>query len=156
MVVICAVGFFAFFYVKGLPFTSDGREIVIKFERWPCFGSCPIYNLSIYGNGLVIYEGVDFVSVKGYRVTFLSQEDVENLLVEFEKINFYSLNDKYIDGPTDLDSIVLTLSINGNSKRVWHYGTSCGLDMENVAPPELCTLEHVLEGISEYWVKGIQ
>ncbi len=156
LVVLCIGVFFILFYIKGAPFTSNAKEVVIKFERLPCFGSCPIYNLTIYGNGLVIYEGVDFVDVKGYRIKFLSKQVLENLLTEFEKANFYSLSDKYTDGPTDMDSIILTLSVNGDSKKIWHYGTFCGVNMENIAPPELCELEYVLEEISEYWVKGIQ
>ena len=39
-------------------------DLVITLERTACHGTCPIYKLTIEGNGTVIYEGQDFVQVK--------------------------------------------------------------------------------------------
>ncbi|MBL8089831.1 MAG: hypothetical protein KF758_05230 [Anaerolineales bacterium] len=141
-------------YSNRLPFTSNNQEVIIKFERSPCFGPCPIYNMIIYGSGLVVYEGIDFVKTQGMQIKFLSQEEVSSLLTQFKKADFYSLNDKYIAGPTDLASITLTVNIDGVNKQIWHYGfIFCGSEEENPAPLALCELEEDLEEIVEEWVR---
>lgn len=142
-------------YVNRLPFTSNGKEVIIEFERHPCYGTCPIYSMTIYGSGVVIYDGVSYVDVEGERVKVISQEEMKSLLSVFEKANFYSLDDRYTNGVTDLDSITLTVNIDGRTKKIRHYEIFCGSDSGyDAAPPELCALEQKLEGIVENWVGG--
>jgi hypothetical protein len=38
---------------------ADYSNMVITLERTACFGTCPIYRLTIQGNGQVVYEGED-------------------------------------------------------------------------------------------------
>ena len=45
--------------------TPDYASLVITLERTACFGTCPIYKLTVYGDGRVEYEGERFVTVTG-------------------------------------------------------------------------------------------
>lgn len=142
-------------YVKRLPFTSDGKNIIIHIERLPCFGRCPVYTVTVYGSGLVIYDGELSVDAKGKRIKFLDEEEISIILTEFKKADFFSLDENYAFHASDLPSTIIQIEIDGQNRRVWHYGGGCGSKYD-VAPPELCELEKQLDesvGVKN-WVKG--
>jgi hypothetical protein len=58
----------------------------ISLFRSGCFGTCPVYQLKIMGNGDVIYYGRQFVSMIGIHVGSLDQSEVAEL---FESLNEY-------------------------------------------------------------------
>ena len=68
---------------------------VITMERTMCFGTCPAHSLAIHGNGTVNYEGFAFVAVTGSHTYQISKEKVEQLVCEFHRINYFSLEDRY-------------------------------------------------------------
>jgi hypothetical protein len=142
-------------YIKRLPFTSDGKGIIIKIERWPCFGRCPVYIVTVYGSGLVIYDGKLSVDAKGKRIKFLNEEEISTMLTEFEKAEFFALDDNYAFHASDLPATIIQIEIDGQSKRIWHCSGGCG-SKHDVAPPELCKLESQLDEIVDVknWVKG--
>lgn len=142
-------------YINGLPFASDGKDIIIKIERRPCFGKCPVYDVTVYGSGLVIYDGELSVDAKGMRIKFLEEEEIYAMLAEFEKADFFSWDDSYAFTASDLPATITQIEINGRSKRIWHYGGGCGSDYD-VAPPELCELEKRLDEIVNVknWIGG--
>src|SRR5947208_1474873 len=41
------------------------RDLRITLERSTCFGTCPDYKLTVTGDGTVVFEGREFVKVKG-------------------------------------------------------------------------------------------
>ena len=47
------------------PVPDNIKEVVITLERTACFGVCPVYKLTVYGDGRVVYEGKRFVRVEG-------------------------------------------------------------------------------------------
>src|SRR5262245_27804547 len=55
-------------------------DLVITLERTACHGTCPIYKLTINGDGTVIYEGQDFVQVKGEQTASLSLDQIQELV----------------------------------------------------------------------------
>ena len=50
----------------------------------------------IFGNGIVIYNGKEFVNVIGHQVSRMPQERVGELVKEFYKANYFSLEDRMI------------------------------------------------------------
>ena len=135
--------------------TSTYPDLLISMEKRPCFGKCPVYKLTIDGNGDVFYEGEINVAVNGKRNTRINSEQIDALVTAIEKSNFFLLEDKYRVPATDLPSIVLSITLNGHSKSIWHYGTlECNGNLDG-APKELCELENKIEEIvnSDQWVK---
>ncbi len=45
-------------------FAYDPQSIFISFERGLCFGTCPVYRISLHGDGTVRYDGKDHVRVR--------------------------------------------------------------------------------------------
>jgi len=68
-------------------------DLVITMERTACHGTCPIYKLTIQGNGNVIYEGQDFVLVKGKQTASLNPAQIQELVSAFEQTKFFTLSD---------------------------------------------------------------
>ncbi len=48
---------------------QENSQPVITLERTACFGACPVYTLSIYADGTVVYNGERFVDVEGEQTT---------------------------------------------------------------------------------------
>ena len=128
-------------------------DLVIMMERTVCFGACPAYRLTIYGDGRVVYEGKAFVAVEGTQTTQISAEKVQELVVAFEKAGFFSLEDSYTVPATDLPTTITSITLDGQSKRISHYGIGGNPEVDN-APKELYELENKIDEIvnSEQWV----
>jgi hypothetical protein len=101
---------------------------VITLERTACFGTCPVYKLEIFADGKVVYEGKDFVKRKGKLQGRITKAAVQQLVREFNRINYFSLDDEYIsEGPncpewwTDSPSAVTSINWKGRKKTIRHY-----------------------------------
>ena len=129
---------------------QDTNDVVITIERTACFGTCPVYSLTIQGDGTVMYEGKDFVEVKGEAETTISQDQIDALISEFEKANYFSLNDRYTERTvTDLPTVITSISMEGETKKIEHYRGDFS------APESLTELEDKIDEIvnSDQWIK---
>ncbi|MEB3182688.1 MAG: DUF6174 domain-containing protein [Nostocaceae cyanobacterium] len=126
----------------------NNQPVVITLERTACFGACPIYKLTIFGDGRVVYVGERFVKVTGQRTTRISRKAVRELISEFNNLNYFSLADSYTGGPTDLPSAITSIKIGKKQKTVSHYLGSPD------APQKLTELENKIDAIvnSQQWV----
>jgi Domain of unknown function (DUF6438)/Ankyrin repeats (3 copies) len=105
-------------------------DFVIKLERTSCYGPCPIYMVSIDGNGKVTYEGRKFVRVEGRQSDNIPAGRVAALVSTVNRIRFFELNDEYrfirnADGTTtsvtDLPTTFVTVTQGGRTKRIEDY-----------------------------------
>ena len=133
---------------------GDGKrigspEILITINRETCLGGCPSYSAQIYADGTVVYRGDDFVKVKGERRHKVAETRVTELVKAFERIDYFSLKDKYeVDANersvTDQPRTTTSISLNGRYKKVVDY---------YCAPKELIALEDLIDklaGLYEY------
>ena len=106
------------------------KDLVIKLERTPCFGECPVYSVSIDAAGNVTYEGTKFVRVEGRQRDRIPTSRVAALLATAERIGFFDMRGRYrtIEHPdgtvttvTDLPTVFVTITHSGRSKRVEDY-----------------------------------
>ena len=129
---------------------SNNQDVVITLERTACFGTCPVYSLTIRGDGTVVYDGKEFVEVKGTTETTISQDQVDQLISEFEKVDYFSLNDNYTERTiTDAPTVITSIRLNGKIKTIKHYHGDLS------APEELAELEDRIDEIvnSAQWIK---
>jgi hypothetical protein len=120
------------------------HDIVITMVREVCFGACPVYSVQIYADGTVIYVGKENVREIGERRFKISAEKLRGLIKEFERIDFFSLRDRYdIDengmSVTDQPTTTTSICLNGKKKKVVDY---C------YAPKELVELEDKIDTIA--------
>jgi|SoiMethySBSTD1v2_1073268.scaffolds.fasta_scaffold134971_3 hypothetical protein len=112
-------------------------DTVITLERTTCGGECPAYRVSIDARGNVVYEGTEFVRVKGLQRDQISVAHVTALLETATRIGFFELREQYrfIQNPdatqrivTDLPTAFVTVTREGQSRRVEDYlGSPDGL-----------------------------
>ena len=120
------------------------QDAVITMERTACFGTCPVYRLTIQGNGQVTYEGIAFVATQGTKTIQLSSEQVQSLFHQAEQANFFQLKDTYAVELTDLPGARTSITLNGHSKQIWHYGSVGDPNLDN-APAALSNLEKAID-----------
>ncbi len=115
-------------------------DVIIRMERTGCFGTCPIYSLQLKGDGAVVYNGIANVYIRGELHTFVSRQQVADLLYEFNRIGFFRLPDTIEAGQTlhldgkrvdvmklqreDLPNTRITLRVGDASKSVVYSQTA--------------------------------
>lgn len=139
-------------------------DTVITLERSICFGSCPDYKITIYGDGRLVYEGRRFVKTEGTVNGTVTQEQLRELLAEFDKADYFSLRDSYrtaADGCptewTDNPSANTSIQLGGRRKSIAHdYGCQEKSKDYLVYPQKLYRLESRIDEIvdSARWVTG--
>jgi len=101
-------------------------DVVIRLERTSCFGECPVYTVTVNGEGEVTYDGVRAVRVRGIQTRRVPLARVSSLLDMAERIGFFDLADKYPvpdrDGTVpvidDLSTVFVSITRDGRSKRI--------------------------------------
>ena len=123
------------------------KDLKITLERTECFGFCPAYKLTIIADGSVVFEGRRFVKQEGVTISSVSPERLKQLMAEFDRVNFFSLEDDYseirLSCPTDQPSAITSIRINGKSKTINHY-LGC---LEPKVPKGLTELENKIDEI---------
>jgi len=147
--------------------TTAPKETVITLERSQCFGTCPSYKLTVYGDGPVVYEGRKFVKVEGTVNDSVTQEQLKQLVAEFERADYFSLRDTYFDATdgcpvyvTDNPTANTSLELGGRKKTVRHYYGCREKDEDRtvggIYPKKLYDLESKIDEIvnTARWVEG--
>jgi len=127
-------------------------DVAIRLERTACYGPpCPIYRVTITGNGRVEYEGTAYVEVTGKQTGSVSEEEIRQLVSEFMEIRYFSLEDSYVNKIVpDKASAITCITVDGKkTKEIRHY---LG---DTSAPEELTELEKRIDDIAktDRWVK---
>ena len=122
---------------------------VVRLERAPCFGTCPVYEVSIARSGKVRYLGKNHVRTAGVASATIEPEQVESLLKALEDGGYFGFADGYVmDSPacgmyaTDSPTVTTSVTAGGRSKTIRHdYGC-------HGAPRELAGLERMIDDVA--------
>lgn len=135
---------------------DSGQITEITVERTACYGTCPVYKVTLRSDGTVSYEGKEFVKAKGRRSGRISPVDFQQLARQVQHIGFFDMKDEYVSKQnpngsrsrvTDLPTTLTTVQQGKNRKTVKdYYG----------GPEALRELEDLIDRVSrsETWVKG--
>jgi len=126
--------------------------LTIALERTPCFGFCPDYRVEVHGDGTVVYEGRNFVQVKGRQTKQIPQAEVRKLLAAFEAAGFFKLRDEYTASVTDMPTHRMSLAFDGRNKTVTDYAGRMAEMPDSVSKLE--ELIDVTAGTSEWIGNG--
>lgn len=105
------------------PVVPDDFEV--HLERQICFGPCPVYRTSVSRDGVVRYEGIQFVAVRGVEQRTISAEQLVELYSVFQRAGFSEF-ENYMEGQpgctaTDSPTAITSLRAAGVFKQVVHY-----------------------------------
>lgn len=100
--------------------TDDPATLVKEMELQmnPCFGKCPFYTMTIYKGGVVRYDGKKYVKKFGLYTKKLSKSDYKSIKKAFKALDFWSFEDSYTSGLSDVPRNRLTLFENGKTKSI--------------------------------------
>lgn len=99
---------------------SEWEGSTIEFARGSCFGMCPVYMLTVHGNGKVYYNGYSHTK-EGVDSTTISQESVDVLFRTLVNNGFFQLESKYLNTSIpDLPSVSISLQHAQKTKTVQH------------------------------------
>ncbi|WAC22944.1 DUF6438 domain-containing protein [Blastomonas sp. SL216] len=146
----------------------DRAKLRIKLERTGCFGSCPRYQVSIDGNGNVIFDtgptstemgfgnGPDYSIETGVRVSgkyhsHISPAKIDALIHQFQSVGFFDLEDEYVSEVTDNPTYVVSIDTGNGKKSVVDYaGEDVGMS------PAVTRLEDAIDEAAgtDRWIKG--
>lgn len=92
---------------------------VIRVNRWPCYGTCPVYYLELQANGYGVFVGELFVAHEGHNDLDFEPRAFTELLDRLETLDFLALPESHITGTNDSWETEVELSIAGRPHRVW-------------------------------------
>ncbi len=130
--------------------TPRPAEPMATLRRTACYGTCPVYTLSVYPDGTLRYEGVSNVEMMG---DFMGKTDEATVkaLGRFATTNrYFTYKKRYPAGDewaTDLPTVVTAMAYNGFENEVEHqFG----------GPEALTELEQRLEELigKTVWTKA--
>lgn len=81
---------------------ADRYLLRARYEQEGCFGRCPIYKLSLYDNGLLIYEGGRFADKEGNWQKVLSRSTFTEVMEEFDEADFARFPQAFPSAAADL------------------------------------------------------
>jgi hypothetical protein len=133
--------------------TNAARQdnAVITLERTPCFGQCPVYRVTLKGDGTVVFEGKANVDSTGRRVGRVSSDNVKTLVRFADAIGYFSFADSYATGQgcapyiADMPHAITSIALTARMKRV-DADHGCA-----AVPRRLSELEAKIDQTSESW-----
>ncbi len=117
----CDCVYIAMATVPAFPEIRDWNSLAITLNRGPCFGTCPIYTVTIHGDGRIEYEGAQFTAHPGKYEAKISVAQVRALFEKFRAANFFALRVEYRGEVTDNPTYTVTLRYDDHEKRVVDY-----------------------------------
>jgi ankyrin repeat protein len=133
------------------PEVRDWKTVAMTLSRSSCLGSCPYYEITVYGDGTVVYDGKRFVAITGRHQCTISEGSARELVTAFRDADYYSLQEKYVLNAYDLPAYVTSIEIDGQLKQVMDYaGETIGM------PQAVSDLEATIDRLSgaKRWTEG--
>lgn len=121
----------------------------ISLERGPCFGTCPVYRVTLDRAGTVTFEGRRFVADTGVSLGSASPGAVDSLFTELAAAGYFDFAERYVAGEpgceryaTDLPTVVTEVAAGGRIRRIEHdHGCA-------EAPAALSKLEGTIDEVA--------
>lgn len=114
--------------------------VALTLERTACYGTCPVYEVKVYADGRIEYEGRDYVDVTGSQSSNMEADKVSDLVNQFVEAGYLQWNDTYTNYyVTDMPTMITSVTVNGETKRIERYAG------DESAPLELIKLENLID-----------
>ncbi|MFT2090130.1 DUF6438 domain-containing protein [Paraglaciecola sp. 2405UD69-4] len=132
--VILSVLLFAFSLAAN-PSTTD----VFSLSTTPCFGTCPVYEVNVFSDGVIVFNGEAHTELTGIHRLPKDSDLFQNIIRLLDSSDFQTFRDNYgwseKESPcqeqwTDHPSTVLSLQYANTKKTIYHYHGCKGFDRE--------------------------
>lgn len=111
-----------------IPFTKMPSEMGvtrIEFKTNHCYGTCPVFEMTIDKNFDVEYNGIEYVDKKGQYKLRINNKDWDYITALISNLKIEDLKDNYSINWTDHQTGFLTVIFkDGSKKNIEDYGLS--------------------------------
>ena len=132
---------------------NNRNSLIIEVWHSNCQIGCPVYRITVHGNGAVEYVGEQFVKVRAAQSSSLSQEEMQAVLAGFDRADFFSLEDQAFAWGYHTARVSVRISVDGKTKEVssdmYHIGAKSGLQARFV--DAAADLDRIIR--TDQWVK---
>lgn len=87
----------------------EEEMVIMSLKEGACFGTCPIFYMSITNHGKVIYEGKGYAEKQGLHSKTISMNTIFDLLRKYDACDFESLPDRYSSMIPDMQLVTIGL-----------------------------------------------
>ena len=96
----------------------EDTALFMRLQRTPCFGTCPVYVITVRQDGGAVYQGGAHAAREGRFTGRLELAQRTALLRRAQELGFFTLEDRYDGEVTDLPSTIITVVAGGRRKQV--------------------------------------
>ncbi len=118
------------------PAASTAEIAEISVEHTPCFGTCPVYKITLRRDGTATFVGSRFVDKIGTYTGNVYQFD--HLARAVDQHGFGAMKPRYTSLSTDLAHVITTVVRGGKRQTVDNYGST--------GPQALWEIETLIDG----------
>lgn len=102
----------------------SSENFSVSISKGMCFGVCPVYSATVWGDGRVMYEGQQNVERMGTFNGLISKEELCSLVTQIRERKLTSLDTSYIDNVPDAPVTTITITDMGRTKKFsWNMGS---------------------------------
>lgn len=125
-------------------------DTVISLERTECYGTCPVYRVTVSGDGSVVFKGIRFVATEGLARDTLSPAQVAELVEAVERSGVFDVEvprglEECPRWATDNPSAIFFVRLGERERRVSHYLGCRGFEGED----ELRELARTIDRVTD-------
>lgn len=89
-----------------------------ELAKGPCYGRCPVFNMIVYTNGVVTYEGKQNTDREGLYIKKISDGELKDLRLTLEAAKLWDFKDAYRGRIPDLPTVTIVHHENGLTKKI--------------------------------------
>lgn len=124
------------FNVMAVGAQESQADVAITLQREVCFGTCPVYSVTILEDGTVLYNGERFVDVTGEQTGQIDPATVEQMVQALADAGYFEWDEEYTNMTvSDLPYITTSVTRDGETHTIRRYAG------DDSAPVELPYLE---------------
>lgn len=123
------------------PPTSLKTGDFVMLSRSGCYGTCPVYEVTISESGDITWKGMAFVQSTGMIHSKIDAEEARAMIQQFLVPKVWALCGGYGRSVTDNPTTQIQLHLGGRSKTVWNYANS--------APDWVETFEEAIDAAAD-------
>jgi hypothetical protein len=128
---------------------DDSFKGLVKLTKSACDGFCPTYEIEVFENRTVVFEGHAYVTQPGRHAFEASQDQIGKIIDAINKADFFSADFKFADlGAEGLPVTMLEINLGGKWRQVHYFG---GADV----PSDLAELERIVGDLVDLkgWIR---
>lgn len=128
-----------------IPANVDSN-LLVSFQRTPCFGKCPAYKMEIFKDGRAKYQGIANIPRVGSHEAQVTLDVIKMIQKKALDMKYFELANQYPTNGSDINDIPKAISYV-------RFGNDGKMIVDNFdAPKELIEFEKWLEKLSDSFV----